>query len=253
MRPNRIQQKFASGETAWMGWSSIGNAYAAELMGHAGFDAVLVDLQHGPFNLESATAMMQALSATPATPVARCPSLDAGTINKLLDAGAWGIVCPMIDTPQQAQALVSACRYPPQGTRSFGPARGFLYGGADYFEQANRTIQCWAMIETRAGLDNLPAICATPGLDGIFVGPSDLSLALGQPPVPRWHEAPLANALQWIVDQARVAGIATGIFCGSVQMAIDMRRLGFGLIVPGFDAQYLGSTARDWLTAAREG
>jgi 4-hydroxy-2-oxoheptanedioate aldolase len=252
MRANRIQHKLASGQTAWLGWSSIDSAYAAELMGHAGFDAVLVDLQHGPFHLESATAMMQALSATPATPVARCPSLDAGTINKLLDAGAWGIVCPMIDTAQQAQALVSACRYPPQGTRSFGPARGFLYGGADYFEHANQTIQCWAMIETREGLDNLDSICATEGLDGVFVGPSDLSLALGQTPVPRWHEAPLADALQSIIARAKATGIGAGIFCGSIQMAIDMRRLGYQLIVPGFDAQYLGSTARDWLAAARE-
>lgn len=253
MRPNRLREQFAAGKPAVAGWLSFDSRFATELMGHAGFDAVVVDMQHGPYHVESAIAMMQALSATPATPMARCPSLDFGTINKLLDGGAWGIICPMIDTPEQARMLVSACRYPPAGARSFGPARGLLYGGPDYFEHANDTIEVWAMIETRQGLDNLEAICAVDGLDGVFVGPSDLALALGEPPMPRWREAPLADALDRILQAARAAGRRTGIFCTSKEMSGDMRRAGYDLIVPGFDSMYLSAAAREWVAAAREG
>lgn len=253
MRANRVRERFEAGDPAIVGWLSFDSGYAAELLGHAGFDAVVVDLQHGPFHIDAAVRLMQALSATPATPMARCPSLDFGTINKLLDGGAWGIICPMIDTPEQARELVSACRYPPAGIRSFGPARGLLYGGPDYFDKANETIETWAMIETADGLRNLEAICAVDGLDGVFVGPGDLSLALGLPPTPRWRDGPLADALARILLAARSAGRRAGIFCTTKEMAADMRRAGFDFIVPGFDSLYLGSAAREWVEAAREG
>jgi len=253
MRPNGVRERNRAGKPAIVGWVSFDSLFAAELIGHAGFDAVIVDLQHGPFHLDTAIGMMQALSSTPATPMARCPALDFGTINKLLDGGAWGIVCPMIDTPEQAREFVSACRYPPAGTRSFGPARGLLYGGPDYFDRANETIETWAMIETAEGLRNLEAICAVDGLDGVFVGPGDLSLALGLPPTPRWREGPLADALDRILQGAKAAGRRAGIFCTTKEMAADMRRAGFDFIVPGFDALHLTAAAREWVAAAREG
>jgi 4-hydroxy-2-oxoheptanedioate aldolase len=252
MRTNRVRDLNAAGQPAMAGWLAIDSRYAAELAGHAGFDAVIVDLQHGPYHLDAAIGMLQALSSTPATPMARTPSLDFGTINKLLDGGAWGIVCPMIDTPEQAREFVSACRYPPVGMRSFGPARGLLYGGPDYFEKANETIETWAMIETSAGMENLEAICAVEGLDGVFVGPGDLSLALGLPPTPRWNDGPLAAALALILTTARAAGKRTGIFCTTKTMAADMRRAGFDLIIPGYDALHLTSAAQEWLAAARQ-
>lgn len=253
MRPNRLRERFDAGQAAVAGWLSFDSQYAAEILGHAGFDAVVVDLQHGPFHIDAAIGLMQALSATPAMPMARSPSLDFATINKLLDGGAWGIICPMIDTPEQARELVSACRYPPAGMRSFGPARGLLYGGPDYFEKANDTIEAWAMIETAEGMRNLEAICAVDGLAGVFVGPGDLSLALGLPPTPRWRDGPLADALERILQAAKAAGKRAGIFCTTKEMAGDMRRAGYDLIVPGYDSLYLSNAARDWVAAAREG
>lgn len=251
MRRNHYRELFAQGRCAMTGWMSIGNAYAAEMIGHCGYDAVVVDLQHGPYDLDTAIGMLQAISATPAQPAARCSGLNFAEINKLLDAGAWSIICPMIDTPDDARALVSACRYPPLGRRSFGPSRAGLYGGADYFEHAADTVVTWGMIETPQGLENLEAICAVPGLDGIFIGPSDLSLALGVPPVPRWTEAPLSDALDRILATTKSAGKMAGVFCGNLDFALAMQARGFDMIVPPFDAALLTGGARQSLAALR--
>ena len=123
MRPNTVREIWASGGVALNAWCSIGAPYSAEVLAAAGYDAVTVDLQHGMFGVDSAIAMLQAISAQAATPLVRVPALDDAVIMKMLDAGAYGVICPMIDTAAQAAQLVSACRYPPTGTRSFGPAR----------------------------------------------------------------------------------------------------------------------------------
>ncbi len=251
MRPNRVRELVAGKQCALGGWMAFNSPYAAELMGHCGFDTVVVDLQHGPLYLDAAVPMLQALSATSAMPMARCSGNNFFEINKLLDAGAYGIICPMIDTADDARRLVSACRYPPQGTRSFGPTRGELYGGKDYFQHANGTILVWAMIETPLGMKNLDEICAVDGLDGVFVGPSDLSLALGVSPLPRWTQPPLSDALARILAAARAAGKMTGCFCGSERMAIDMKKLGFDYLSIGMDAALLRAAAEERINAVR--
>lgn len=251
MRPNRLRELHAEGRTALGGWMSINSPYAAELMGHAGFDAVVVDLQHGPLYLDAAVPMLQALSATPAMPMARCSANVFSEINKLLDAGAYGIVCPMIDTADDARAFVEACRYPPRGRRSFGPTRGFLYGGPDYFRHADDTVIAYGMVETPEGLRNLDAICAVPGLDGVFVGPSDLSLALGVAPLPKWRDAPLAGALAKILQAVKRAGKMAGIFCVNLEFAADMKALGYDFVVLSNDAAMLRSSAEQWVQALR--
>jgi 4-hydroxy-2-oxoheptanedioate aldolase len=251
MRPNRLRELFAARQTALGGWCSINSPFAAELMGHSGFDAVVVDLQHGPLYLDAAVPMLQAISATGAMPMARCSANLFFEINKLLDAGAYGIVCPMIDTAEDARAFVGACRYPPAGTRSFGPTRGVLYGGDDYFKHANGTIVAYGMVETPQGLANLDAICAVDGLDGIFVGPSDLSLALGVSPMPRWRESPLAETLAKILEATHAAGKMAGIFCVSVEFAVDMKKLGYDFVVLSNDAALLRGAAQQWVGALR--
>lgn len=253
MRPHRLRERFAARQPAFGGWMSINSPYAAEVMGHAGFDTVVVDLQHGPLYLDAAVPMLQALSSTPATPMARCSQNDFGEINKLLDCGAYGIICPMIDSADDARAFVDACRYPPMGRRSFGPTRGILYGGPDYFDHANDTIVTYAMIETPDGLRNLDAICAVPGLDGIFVGPGDLSIALGVPPAPRWRQPPLSDALAKILQATKAAGKMAGIFCTSREFAADAAKMGFDFVVLANDAVMLRAAAGDWLAAARGG
>ena len=121
MRRNEIKAAWAEGRGVVNGWLGMPCAYAAEVVGHAGFDAVTVDLQHGMIGFDQAIAMLQALSATPAQPFARVSTNDGPQIMRLLDAGAYGLICPMISTAEQARALVAACRYPPVGNRSFGP------------------------------------------------------------------------------------------------------------------------------------
>ena len=249
MRPNIVKQKFSRKETALGGWCAIGNPYSAEVMGHGGYDTVVVDLQHGMIYLDQAFAMLTALSSTPTMPMVRVSENHFFEINKLLDAGAYGVICPMIDDVAAAQRFVSACRYSPVGKRSYGPARGFLYGGADYFAGANDAILTLGMIETPEGLRNVDAIAAVDGLDGLFIGPADLSLALGVSPVPDWRAGPLGEAIDTILASARRHGKMAGIYCTSLPFAQDMKRKGFDYINLGNDSAYLRTASQEWVSA----
>jgi len=251
MRSNILKQKFRSKEVALGAWCSIGSPYSAELLGHGGFDTVVVDLQHGMLYLEQAMAMLAALSATPAMPMVRVSDNQFFEVNKLLDAGAYGVICPMIDGVEDARRFVSACRYPPLGKRSYGPTRGFLYGGPDYFSGANNEILTLAMIETPQGLRDVDQIAAVDGIDGLFVGPSDLSLALGLEPGVDWRSGPLADAIDRILASARRHGKMTGIFCTTVPFAIDMKNKGFDYINLGNDASFLRTSAQAWVGAVK--
>jgi 4-hydroxy-2-oxoheptanedioate aldolase len=251
MRRNAVKALMASGGTALVGWSSIADGYAAELMGHGGFDGVVVDLQHGTMYLDRAVAMLQALSATPATPLARVTQNHFFEIGKVLDAGAYGVIVPMIDTAEDARRVVEAVRYPPRGRRSYGPARGLLYGGPDYAAHADDEMLAFAMIETAEGLANLDEIAAVPGLDGLFIGPSDLSFALGMRPPPQWRDAPLAGAIARIRAAAIAHGKFTGIFCTSAEMGAAMHTAGFEMVVPANDAVLLRGAAQDWCDRIR--
>lgn len=252
MRANSIKKIWRSGGTALNAWSSIPAPYAAEVLGHQGVDSVTVDLQHGMIGFDLAVAMFQAISATPAIPFARVSSNNFSEINKLLDAGAYGIICPMISTAEDARRFVRACRYPSLGDRSFGPARGMLYGGQDYFRQANQEIATMAMIETVEGLDNLDAILAIEELDGIYVGPNDLCLALGVEPNSESNEQIVKDAIVKIVDACRSVGKAAGIFCSSGEASAMRSEQGFNFVTPGNDAALLGKALRKEIGEARK-
>ena len=251
MRPNTVKDLFRKKETALGGWCAVGSPYSAELMGHGGYDTVVVDLQHGMIFIEQAMSMLAALSATPTMPMVRVSENHFFEINKLLDAGAYGVICPMIDDVDAAQRFVSACRYPPVGTRSYGPTRGFLYGGPDYFGGANDAILTLGMIETPQGLRNVDAIAAVQGLDGLFIGPADLSLALGVSPVPDWRAGPLAEAIDTILASARRHSKMAGIYCTTLAFAQDMKKKGFDYVNLGNDAAYLRSASQEWVTAMK--
>ncbi len=238
MRENRLRTLHAQNKVAINGWASIGNSYVAELLAHSGFDSVTVDLQHGLFSIESAIPMLQAISTTAATPLVRCTQNQLGEINKLLDAGAYGIICPLINSADDARRFVHACYYSPHGGRSYGPARGLLYGGKDYFEHANQTIMTLAMIETKAGLQTAEEILAVPHLDGIFIGPSDLAIDLGLPP-DAWQDEQLSTAIQHIIKMCHARGKYVGIFSGSLEMAKCMKAYGVDMVTPGTDVQLL--------------
>jgi 4-hydroxy-2-oxoheptanedioate aldolase len=244
MRPNRLKELATAGRPAVNAWLSIPSAYSAEVMGHQGFDSVTVDLQHGMIGFETAVAMLQAISSTSAVPMARVAKNDPALVMQLLDAGAYGIICPMISTVDDARLFVGACRYPPAGQRSFGPARGLLYGGADYFAGANNEVLTLAMIETREGLDNLDAILAVPGLDGVYVGPNDLSLSLGNPPRSEPKDPEVVGAIQRIADRCRDKGLMAGIFCSGPEAAASRIGEGFTLVTPGNDVGLLSRAAK---------
>lgn len=250
MRKNEIKAKMARGECTTNGWCALGSPYSAELLGHAGFDSVTVDLQHGMFDFAQALLIMQALSATPAFPIVRAPWNDTAIIMHLLDAGAYGVICPMINNRQEAERLVAACRYAPVGMRSYGPARGLLYGGADYLDRANDEIVVFAMIETQEGIKNLDDILATPGLDGVYVGPNDLALVLGSRPGTDLADQRCIDAIAHILARAKAHQKFAGIFCASGAVGAIRRKQGFDLVTLTHEASYVTQGAKAAIAAA---
>lgn len=251
MRINKLKVAAAENRPVINGWLAIPSSYSAEIMGHQGYDAVTVDLQHGMIDFASALAMLQALSATPAVPLVRVADSTPAQIMRVLDAGAYGVICPMISTPEQARHFVSACRYPPEGIRSYGPARGLLYGGADYPQHANREILTLAMIETREGLANIDAILDTDGLDGVFIGPNDLSLTLTGAASAESTHPEMLDAIERVVGRCRQKQKIAGIFCTSGAAAANRIAQGFQFVTPANDVMQLGRASREAIALAR--
>lgn len=251
MRANALRALHAAGTPIVNGWLAIASSHAAEVVAHSGYDAITVDAQHGMLGFDAGLAMLQAISTTAVVPLVRPSGLVPPEIMRWLDAGSYGIICPMISTRADAEALVAACRYPPVGNRSYGPARGLLYGGSDYFAHADAEILVLAMVETAEGLANVEAIAATPGLDGIFVGPNDLCLALGLPPVTESTEPAAVAAVARIRAACAAHGRMSGIFCSGGAAAAARVAQGFGLVTPGNDVTHLRSAALAASTAAR--
>ena len=182
MRENTVKAKWRRGEVTYGAWLTIPSSLSAEAVAHAGHDYVCIDMQHGAIDYRDALAMLTAISTTEAMPFVRVPWNEFGIINKMLDAGAMGVVIPMVNSVDEARAAIAACRYAPVGTRSYGPTRATLYAGDDYFSHANEQVACIPMIETKRALDGLDAILDVPGIDAVYVGPADMSITLGLPP-----------------------------------------------------------------------
>lgn len=241
MRANTLREIWKSGRRANNIWLSLGSAYAAELIAHQGWDSVTIDLQHAPADYKDAVAMLTAVSTTNCVPLVRVPWNDPGDIMRVLDAGAYGVMCPTVDTPEDAARFVGAARYAPLGYRSAGPNRAALYGGADYVANANDTIVTMAQIETKKGLENVEAIAKTPGLDMLFVGPSDLGLTLGTPGHANPTEKVTLDAIDRILHAAHAAGIHAGIFGTTAEFAKSMFAKGFDLVTVTTDATLIGA------------
>ncbi len=253
MRENNIKSIWKRGGAAINGWLGIPSSIAAENMAQAGWDSLTVDLQHGHVDYQTAVTMLQAVSTTPTTPLARVPWLEPGIIMKMLDAGAYGIICPMVNTQAECEAFVGACRYAPVGYRSFGPVRATWYGGADYFKHANETMIAMAMIETRQALDNLDDILSVPGLDALYIGPNDLAISLGCVPSGVPTDPVVVGAIKTIVAGAKRHGIYAGIHCGSTLMAKQMIGLGFQFVTLLADNAFLAAAAKSAVAEMREG
>jgi 4-hydroxy-2-oxoheptanedioate aldolase len=251
MRENRLRRLWAQDKAVVNGWLHIANSFSAETMAHAGWDSLTIDMQHGVVDYQGAIVMLTAISTTPTVPIVRVPWLDPGILMKMLDAGAYGVICPMVNNRRDAEALVAATRYPPKGQRSFGPVRANLYAGADYAKHANDTIVAFAMIETKEALDNLDDILAVDGLEAIYIGPSDLSLALGCTPKFDQDEAPVVAAIDMILRKARERKIVAGIHNGTPEYARKMIDKGFRFVTIGSDARLMAASAQQIVAKMR--
>ena len=245
MIKNKLKQIWAGGQPTVNGWLSIGNPFTAEIMAAQGYDSLSIDLQHGALDYSMLLPMFQAMRASGVVPMARVPWLEPGIVMKVLDAGAYGVICPMVNTPEQAAQFVSYLRYPPAGQRSFGPTRANFSAGANYAAEANDEILAFAMVETAEGLADVEAIVATPGLDGVYIGPSDLSLALGGPPGQDQEAPRLLEAFDTIQAACRAAGVRVGVHTSSVGYSQKMIARGFDLVSVGSDVRYLMGGRRE--------
>ncbi len=236
----RLQEVWSRGEVAVNGWLSIPSTVTAEMVARQDYDTITVDLQHGLIDYQMALPMMQAIAAaSDATVIARPPWLEPGIIMKLLDAGALGILCPMINTPDDAKALVRACNYAPKGMRSVGPTRAMMVYGPSYMQEANDAVTTLAMIETADALDNVEAIARTPGLGALYIGPSDLAQSLGHPIKVDPTDAPVMTAIDRILAAAKAAGIKAGMHCMMPDYARQMAARGFDFVTLGNDVRML--------------
>jgi 4-hydroxy-2-oxoheptanedioate aldolase len=222
-------------------------------MAHAGWDSLTIDLQHGIVEYAGAVNMLTAISTTSTVPVVRVPWLDPGILMKVLDAGAYGVICPMINTRADAELLVASTHYPPRGTRSYGPARAVLYGGSDYAQRANETIVVFAMIETKHGLEHLDDILSVGGLDAIYIGPADLSLALGCTRAFDDVAPPVAAAIEHILARAKHHGVVAPIHTGTPEGALRRIEQGFGFVTVGSDIRLMADGAQAILAKMRAG
>lgn len=252
MRENTLKSNLKRGVVQYGCLIHIGNSFSAELMAHQGWDALAIDLQHGLIGFETAITMFQAISTTTCVPLARARWNEPAEIMRLLDAGAYGIICPMISNRDDVERFVRACRYPPQGYRSYGPERGNLYGGPDYAAHANAEIMTLAMIETKAALDNLDDILSVPGLDAVYVGPTDLHYALRGSLAADIADDDYLTTLARIASTAHQRGIIPGIHTSSPAYARKMREIGFRFITIMTDVSLMAGAAQQILTQTNQ-
>ncbi|WOJ95145.1 aldolase/citrate lyase family protein [Congregibacter variabilis] len=242
---NLSLKKWRSGERSLGGWSNLPDIHIAELLARSGLDWICFDLQHGLMEYSDLTRLLPAITGQPVTPIVRVADNQPDQIGKALDAGAQGIIVPMVNSVAEARSAVDACRYPPLGNRSCGPMRPLLIEGMSYLTEANSEIACLAMIETQAGLDAVDAIAAEPGIDGLFVGPVDLCFGLGITPGDFGNDK-FAQAIAMILGACERHGKFAGMFGYSPELAGQALEQGFTFASLGTDISFL----RDGVTGA---
>lgn len=232
MRPNPLREAIKSGDIALGGWLSLASTPSAEVMGSAGFAYVNIDMQHGLIGYPAVVGMIQAIAIGSSTPLVRVPANDAGTIGKVLDAGAMGVIVPMVNTQAQCQAAIQAGKYAPAGNRSFGPAGALLREGADYYDHANGATLVIPMIETAEAIANIDDILSVEGVEAIYVGPADLAISLGYRPGAT--DDGFHDALAAIVAACERHGVVPGIHA-SAALRVDRQSRGFRMITVSAD------------------
>lgn len=239
MKNNKLLQIWNQNNIAINSWLAIPNAWTTEILAKTGFDACTIDMQHGLADYQTAVAMLQAISTTETVPLVRVPWNEPILIMRMLDAGAYGIIAPMINTKEEVKAFVESCRYPPLGMRSYGPIRASLTYGNDYLKHANQEVLAIAMIETREGLKNIEDIASIEGLNGFYIGTMDLSISLGLKQLGSLHDTTLISSIEKIIEVAQKHNLVVGIHSKSTEDTEILRNLRVNMITPINDSNLL--------------
>jgi 4-hydroxy-2-oxoheptanedioate aldolase len=247
IKANTFKAALKSGERAQIGlWVGLADPVCAEICAGAGFDWLLIDAEHAPNDLRSILAQLQAVAPYPAHPIVRPVSGDVQLIKQLLDIGAQTLLVPMVESAEQAKLLVAAMRYPPAGIRGVGAAlaRASQWNRvANYVHDANDQMCLLVQVETRPGLENLDAIAAVEGVDGIFIGPADLSAALGHLGNPGHPD--VRQAIEDAIRRIRASGRAAGILTSDEAQARNYLSLGCMFLAVGLDGNLLMRATQD--------
>jgi 4-hydroxy-2-oxoheptanedioate aldolase len=237
-----LKQRLQAGETLTTTWLSLNHPFVAELVMRQGFDVGVIDMQHGLQNLSDIVPMLQAIQPH-ASGMVRVPWTDAATLMKVLDMGAEGVIVPLVNTADEAKAIVSACLYPPLGSRSFGPTRASQVF-PNYTQTANDNLAIFAMIETAEGLANLESICLTPGLTGIFIGPADLGYAIGLEPKADNLDPKHVATVKHIIETCKRHNLVVGIYGDDPNYLRQAVQWGIQLIVTATDWRLVSEGAK---------
>jgi 4-hydroxy-2-oxoheptanedioate aldolase len=252
MRANRVKQLWREGAPVACAWLNTPDTYIVETMANAGLDAIVIDMQHGmAIGPDRAAIALQVISTTDTVPLVRVPWNEPAYIQYVLDAGAAGVIVPLVNSRAEAEKAAGACRYAPLGYRSNGANRARYYAGEDYVHHANEEIICLVMIETAGAVARLDEIAATPGIDGLYIGPTDLALTMGLEPVLDHPDPDHAAACARVLEAARTAGIQAGIHTTG---AAEVRRRyaqGFTFCTLGTDVGFVAAGVRDALATLR--
>jgi 4-hydroxy-2-oxoheptanedioate aldolase len=251
MEQQTLRNCWSKGKGAINAWCSIPSAVTAEMMSMSDFDSITIDMQHGLVDYQIALNMLQVISGSGKTPMVRVPWNEPGIIMKALDAGALGIICPMINTPEDAINFVGATRYAPVGYRSSGPTRALMVHGPNYHDEANEKIISFAMIETIEALENAEKIAATDGLTGIYIGPSDLSISMGFKPGLDRVEPEMIDAIKKIENACKDNNIKVGIHCLSPSYLKDKLSNGYNLATLASDVRIYAEGISNKMKEAR--
>jgi 4-hydroxy-2-oxoheptanedioate aldolase len=252
MRPNKVLEAWRNNKPTVGAWLAIPDGHSAEIMANVGFDWLCVDMQHGAIDYADSIEMFRAISTTATTPFVRVPWNDPATIMKALDAGAYGVIVPLVNNREEAERAVWAAKYPPEGGRSSGPTRAAIYGGLDYQQQANSEIAVICMIETAEALEKLDEILSTPGVDAAYIGPSDLAYALGMEPTGDNRDPNHEAKVMEIYAACRRHGVTPGIHTGSAEFTKKWLKVGFQMVTLGTDSGFMRARAVADLNETRQ-
>ena len=248
MRTNPVKEKLRQGKPTFGTWLSLGDLYATRVMARVGFDWLTLDIEHSPIDWSQAATVFAAIADAGGVPLARVPKGNHDYIKRVLDAGAWGIVVPMVDTLEQAKVAVAAAKYPPEGNRSLGGgmhSMNFAATPGDYFKYANDEILVVLQTESPTGVKNAAEIYSHPGVDAIFVGPVDLRANMRTPDGEDPSNDAFEEMLQRVVDTGKEVGTPTGMHTMDVETALRRVEQGMQFIAIGSELKLMTSKAQE--------